>query len=286
MVECREFRAAKPRKLPESAMEANLSVAAVVTAGWMPSDGHPLAQYCAGGPKALIPIAGKPMIAHVVDALARSRYVEHIVIVALDPQADVEFISPVVYLPGPGGPMENTEVGMNYAFATYPGLDAVLVCSSDVPTITAVIVDSFIERCFETDDEVYYSLVEQGVMEARFPEAKRTYIPLRDGRFAGGDVGLVRAGTSFSQQEMWERLSRSRKSVLRQVRLFGFRTLLRFVTHRLSIADAERRARRALGIRGRGVPCPYAEVGMDVDKPAQLEIVRNDLEARADPGAA
>jgi NDP-sugar pyrophosphorylase family protein len=267
-------------------MNANPSVAAVVTAGWMPTEDHPLAEACAGRPKALIPIAGKPMIAHVVDALVGSRYTEHIVIVALDPHADVRFPAEVDYLPGPGGPMANTEVGLAYAFETFTDLDAVLVCSSDVPTITSAIVDSFIGECFTTDHEVYYSLVEQGVMEARFPAAKRTYFRLRDGCFAGGDIGLVRAGASFSQKQLWEELSRSRKSVLRQVRLFGFGTLVRFLTRRLSIADAERRAYEALGIRGRGVPCPYAEVGMDVDKPAQLEIVRRDLEARARPSQA
>jgi hypothetical protein len=36
-----------------------------------------------------------------------------------------------------------------------------------------------------------------------------------------------------------------------------------------------------LNIRGRVIPYPYAEVGMDVDKPFQLEIVRAELEARA-----
>jgi GTP:adenosylcobinamide-phosphate guanylyltransferase len=266
----------------ESVMEADTSLAAVVTAGWTPSDGDPLAEYCAGGPKALIPIAGKPMIAHVVDALAGSRYIGPIVVVALDPRARrLVLSSPVIYLPGPGGPMGNAEAGINYAFATYPDLDGVLLCSSDVPTITSEIIDSFIERCLETDHEVYYSLVERGVMEARFPAARRTYVPLRDGCFAGGDIGLVRAGTSFCHQEIWESLARSRKSFLRQVRLFGFRTLLRFLARRLSIADAERRAYEALGIRGRGIPFPYAEVGMDVDKPSQLEIVRNHLEAAA-----
>jgi hypothetical protein len=35
-----------------------------------------------------------------------------------------------------------------------------------------------------------------------------------------------------------------------------------------------------LNITGKAVVCPYAEVGMDVDKPHQLEIMREDLKKR------
>ena len=34
---------------------------------------------------------------------------------------------------------------------------------------------------------------------------------------------------------------------------------------------------KRLKVAGRAVVCPYAEVGMDVDKPHQLEIMRADL---------
>ena len=34
---------------------------------------------------------------------------------------------------------------------------------------------------------------------------------------------------------------------------------------------------RRLKITGRGILCPYAEVGMDIDKPHQLEMLRVDL---------
>jgi hypothetical protein len=35
-----------------------------------------------------------------------------------------------------------------------------------------------------------------------------------------------------------------------------------------------------MGFRGRAILCPYAEMGMDVDKPFQLEIMREDLAGR------
>lgn len=261
-------------------MNAQPSVVAVVTAGWSPDEDDPLAAYTQHGPKALIPIVGKPMVAHVVDALAGSRYVQHIIVVALDPAAGVKFSAPVEYVPGAGGVLANTEAGVQYAYAHYPDLGAMLLSSSDIPTITPAIVDAFIEECFRTDHDLYYSVVERSVMETRFPGSRRSYVHLREGDFAGGDMVLVRPSMTFSHQELWRNLSDARKNALQQARLVGLGTFVKLVTHRLSLADAERRVCKALNVRGRAVPFAYAEVGMDVDKPFQLEIVRADLEAR------
>lgn len=258
------------------------TVVAVVTAGWSPKEDDPLAEYTHHDtPKALIPIAGKPMISYVVDALAGSGYIEDIVIVALDPAAEVSFPVAVEYVPDAGGILENVEAGISHVTAHYPDLDAILISSSDVPTITPDIVDAFVEECFRTDHDLYYSIVERKVMEGRFPGSLRSYTHLREGDFAGGDLILVRPSMAFGQRELWRGLSEARKSSLRQARLVGLGLFLRLLTHRLSLSDAERRISRVLDVRGRAVPFPYAEVGMDVDKPFQLEIVRAELEAQA-----
>jgi GTP:adenosylcobinamide-phosphate guanylyltransferase len=267
-------------------MDQQLSIAAVVTAGWNPKEDDPLAQYAQGGPKAVIPIAGKPMIAHVVDALAQSRHVDRAVIVALDPSLGIRFSAPVDYLPDHGEIVANASAGIQYAFAHYPGIDAALLCGSDVPTITPVIVNDFIEACFRTDHEVYYSIVARSVMETRFPQSRRSYIHLHEGDFAGGDLLLFRPGVNFDHQALMAKLATVRKSALKQARLLGPVIFLRLVARRLSLAEAERRAQEIFEVRARAVPCPYAEVGMDVDKPFQLEIVRAELEARAASTAA
>ena len=256
------------------------AIAAVVTAGWRPKEDDPLDEYAQGGPKALIPIVGKPMIAHVVDALVGSRYIQHVVIVALDPSLGVQFSVPLEYLPDQGELVTNASSGIQYALAHYP-VDAALLCGSDVPTITPTIVDDFIEECLRTDHEVYYSIIERSVMETRFPESRRSYIHLRDGDFAGGDLVFFRPGASFDHQELAKKLATARKSALRQASMLGPVIFLRLLTRRLSLAEAERRAQKIFEVRARAVPCPHAEVGMDVDKPFQLEIVRADLEARA-----
>jgi len=259
-------------------MNGQPSIVAVVTAGWSPKQDDPLAEYTQGKSKALISIAGKPMIAYVVNALAGSRYIQHIVVVALNPAAEVAFSMPVEYVPDAGDILANAEAGIRYAQAHYPDLDAVLLSSSDVPTITPSLVDTFIEECFRTDHDLYYTIVERSVMEGRFPASRRSYVHLREGDFAGGDLVLLRPSLTLSHRELWQNLAGARKSPLRQASMFGLWPFFKLIIRRLSIADAEKRAGKVLNVRGRAIPFPYAEVGMDVDKPFQLEIVRAELE--------
>ena len=148
---------------------------AVVSAGWSPKEDDPLAEYTQGKAKALIPIANKPMIAHIVDALVNSTTVKHIIIVALDPDTEVQFPVPIEYVSDAGSILANAEAGLQYAANRYPDVDAVLLCTSDIPTITGPIVDALVEECLRTDHDLYYTVIERSVMEKRFPGSHRSY---------------------------------------------------------------------------------------------------------------
>jgi CTP:molybdopterin cytidylyltransferase MocA len=267
-------------------MAGTPSLVAVITAGRSPREDDPLADYTHGASKALIPIAGRPMISYVVDALAGSRYVDHMVVVALDPSAGVEYPVPVEFVPDAHDLLGNIESGIQFAQSRYPGLDGILLSSSDVPTVTTAIVDEFVEECLRTDHELYYSVVERRCMEARFPGSRRSYVHLREGDFAGGDILVIRPSLIVRRRELWEQLAAARKNALRQARVFGFWPLLRLIARRMSLAEAERRVCHTLGIHGRAVPFAHAEIGMDVDKPFQLEIVRADIGARLGSASA
>ncbi len=261
--------------------QEKFSIAALVSTGWSPKENDPLIEYTHNRPKALIPIAGKPMVAHVVDALAHSQYVDYVSVISLSPDDGVQFSTDVEYVPDAGGILANAEAGMDHVVAHHPDVDAILLCTSDIPTITASIIDAFIEECMRTDHDLYYSIVERSVMEARFPNSRRTYVHLREGDFAGGDVFLARPSLVLEDRSLWLGLTEARKNALKQVRMVGFWPFLKFITRRLSIEEAEQRASKALNIEAKAVTFSHAEVGMDVDKPFQLEIVRAELETRS-----
>ncbi|MCS7179225.1 MAG: nucleotidyltransferase family protein [Anaerolineae bacterium] len=256
-------------------------LAAVVLAGSSPRERDPLARHTQGRPKGLLPIAGRPMIAYVVEALAGSRYIQTVIVVGLPPEDCPPLSVPVIFLPGHGGLFQNAEAGIAHALILHPHLDGVVVSSADIPLLTPQIVNRFIEECLRTDHDVYYGVVERAVMERRFPASRRSYVHLREGAFAGGDIMLVRPAAIQTNRDLWQRLADARKSALSQARILGgIWPMLKLLVRRMTLAEAERRASRALNVRGRAVICKDPEVGMDVDKPFQLEIVRAELEER------
>jgi hypothetical protein len=96
----------------------------------------------------------------------------------------------------------------------------------------------------------------------------------------GGDLNAIRLSVASDENPLWDRLIEARKSPLRQAALVGYDTLFMLLLGRLSLDEAAAAVSRRLGIRARAILCPYAELGMDVDKPFQLEIVRKDLAGR------
>ncbi len=260
-------------------MSSPRTVIAIVGAGQSPREADLLAEHTQGRPKALLPIAGRPMIVHVVESLAGARHVRRVVVIALDPAQEVPFPVPVDYLPDAGSLFANAEAGFDYTRRRFPGLDAALWCSADIPLITPAVVDGFIEECLASDADMYYPVVERAVMEGRFPGSRRSYVHLREGDFCGGDMLLLRPSLTVQQRETLRSLVGARKGALQQAHAVGLDLLLKLLLRRLSLAEAEQRVARALGVRGRVVVCPWAEIAMDVDKPFQLELVRRELEA-------
>lgn len=254
---------------------------AVILAGGAADKTDPLLEYAQVQKKSLIKIAGKEMVRYVVEAIAGSSRIGRIFIVGLSPEDGVEFAVPVGYVEAAGSMLDNIVVGIERVMEVDPDVERVIVSSADIPLLTTEMVDYFIDTCLETDHDVYYTVVEKSVMEARFPGSRRSFVPLRGGSFAGGDINMAKVSAIHANLSLARQALEFRKNVWQQVRLLGFGTLIKFAFRRLTIADAERVASRALGCRGRAVVTPYPEMGMDVDKPHQLDMVRAILEGRS-----
>lgn len=253
-------------------------IGAVVIAGGDPQARDPLLEYTGVRKKALIPIAGKPMVHHVVEALAGCQAIRRIVVVGWQPPENTSFAVPVDYETDRGQMLENALAGLERLIAVEPQIEQILFSAADIPLITAEIVSWFIETCLGMEADVFYSIVERSVMERRFPGSGRSFRTIRDGSFAGGDLYLISRKALTANLSFVREIMSSRKSVWGLVRLLGFMTLIHFATRRLTLAQVEQRASQILGYPGRAVIAPYAELAMDVDKPHQLDIVRAELQ--------
>jgi GTP:adenosylcobinamide-phosphate guanylyltransferase len=250
---------------------------AIVTAGGIPEPGEPLYEYTLGASKAMLDVAGKPMIQWVIDALEGAQTIDGIVIIGLPSESEIKSTKVTARIPNQGGMVDNIRSGVNTVLEQRPDSNRVLIVSSDIPTITPEMVDWVVNKALETDLEAYYNVIERGVMEKRFPGSKRSYTRLRDVEVCGGDMNLIKTSLVTHNPELWNKLVAARKNVFKQAALIGYDTLFLLLFRLVDLDGAVKKAAKRLKLTGKAILCPYAEVGMDVDKPFQLELVRADL---------
>jgi GTP:adenosylcobinamide-phosphate guanylyltransferase len=253
---------------------------AIVTAGGIPQPEDPLYAYSKGDSKALIDIAGKPMIQWTLDALNAAQQVDAIILIGLSAKTELVSAKPIHYIPNQGRMLANIVAGVNKALELNRKTEYVLVVSSDIPALKGEMVDWLISKCMETKDDLYYGVCPRDVMEARFPESKRTYTRLKDIELCGADIHVTHVRMATEHLDLWEQLIGNRKSPMRQASLVGFGTFWKIFTRSATLDELVEHVCKRLNIKGRVIVWDRAEPAMDVDKPHQLELLRADLEAQ------
>jgi GTP:adenosylcobinamide-phosphate guanylyltransferase len=250
---------------------------AILIAGGIPEQGEPLYEFTQGRPKAVLDVAGKPMVQWVLDALLNASAIERVVLIGLSEADGLLVDGRVSFAPNQGGMLQNVRAGVGTVLDLNPSARHVLLVSADIPAVKAEMIDWVVNTAMETDHDIYYSVITRQVMETRFPSSKRSYTRLKDVEICGGDMNMIRAQTVTRNEALWERLLAARKNALKQAALLGYDNLFLLLTRRITMEDAVKRVTRRMDITGRVIFSPYAEIGMDIDKPHQLEILRADL---------
>jgi CTP:molybdopterin cytidylyltransferase MocA len=255
---------------------------AIVTAGGTLNPDSPLFELTGVEKKALIPLAGKPMISYVLEALFDSGRVANIVIVGLEPEDLPDQNGRQLYfVPSRNSLLDNIFAGLEKLQEFDPALKKFLLFSSDIPLITAATVRGFIDECGDQSADFYYSAIEERTMEARFPGSKRSYVPFKGGRYCGGDAFLIDVKASHGNIELARQLTSVRKNYFKQVQLTGFDFIIRFLFRQMSIHEAAKRVAGRVWFQPAAVDTKFAELGMDLDKPRQYEIIKAELEKQA-----
>ena len=103
---------------------------AVVLAGGIPQPNEPLYSYSHGEAKALIDMAGKPMIQWVLDALGASKSIERVGWpgqIGLSDKAKLPCKKPLTYIPNQGKLLENLKAGAAKVLEINPKAEYVLL---------------------------------------------------------------------------------------------------------------------------------------------------------------
>jgi GTP:adenosylcobinamide-phosphate guanylyltransferase len=250
---------------------------AIVTAGGIPLPEDPLFPYTEGHSKAMLDVAGKPMIQWVLNALSDAKKVENVFIIGMNEKSGVSCSKPVHYLPNEGRMLANIVAGVHKSLELDPKTEYVLIVSSDIPALTGEMVDWLVDEVAKDPGDIHYGVIPRQVMEKRFPDSRRTWTHLKDMDVCGADINVTHVRMATEHLETWEELIGKRKSPLKQAATIGLGTLFWLIMRQLTLEDLVRRVSNQIDIRGKAVIWPWAEAGMDVDKPHQLEIMRADL---------
>ncbi|HEY8393729.1 MAG TPA: NTP transferase domain-containing protein [Thermaerobacter sp.] len=236
--------------------------------------------------EAMLPVAGRPMVAWVMAACLEARAVGQVALVGpAEALADEELhgaasAGRLVCVPPGADLIDSVRRGVDALATREPRPERLLLVTGDCPLITGEILDRFVDRC-PPDADLCYPIVRRDTMEARFPGAARTYVRLRDGEFTGGNALLVRSDCLPRILERARELYAARKQPWKLAVHFGPAVLWRVLTRRATVAELEARVSRIAALRGRAIETADAEIAMDVDKAVDHALAEAWLQQRA-----
>ncbi len=211
--------------------------------------------------KTFLPIAGKPVVQRVVEAVRASPEIRRLVLVAPTPVPGEVAATCDQVLAHRGGLLENVEAGL----AVLADSQWVLACAADLPLLTPKAVSRFLARCAQRTADLYYGIVKREDVESRFPGVRKTFVRVREGSFTGSSLVLLRPAVLRQVRPLLEKAVEARKNPAQLAMLVGGRYVVKYLSGRLSIADVEERVRELTGVRGAAVVCEDPEVALDVD---------------------
>jgi molybdopterin-guanine dinucleotide biosynthesis protein A len=216
--------------------------------------------------KALAPVAGRPALAYVIEALRGALGVERVCVVG--PEALRKAVpEDCAWLPETETALGNLLRGCEHL--NPPAEARVLVCGSDVPVIHAEAVQDFLTRSPEEAD-LCMPVVRREAFMACFEGSRNLYVPLAEGAFTAGSQYLFRPEAALRNRPLLERLFNARKSQLGMARTLGAGFVFKLVTRRLTVAELERRAGQLTGCVCRAVMDCRAELAYDIDSLPEL----------------
>jgi GTP:adenosylcobinamide-phosphate guanylyltransferase len=214
--------------------------------------------------KALIPIAGEPMVRRPVQALLAAPAIGAIIVLSQSP----ERLSAVL----PDDPRINVRESSGTIAATILSVmdDAsvqwpVLVTTADHALLDAQMIGEF---CSVADgSDLAIGVVERRTMMQRLPATKRTWIEFRRGAYTGANLFALASPRVAPAIALWRSVEQDRKKGWRLVALLGPAVLLGAALRVLTLDAVLARLGRKLGLKVSAVRLSNPLAGVDVDKP-------------------
>lgn len=241
---------------------------AIVLAADRESD-NPVARAAGVRCKSLAPIGGVPMLFRVLDALSSSGKVGDRIlcgppgsIVEQEPELAGRVASAQVRW------VENQATPSSSAYHAMQSLpqDApVLLTTSDHALLSPRVIDHFCSEAQSSGCDVVVALARHDTVTTAYPKTRRTTYRLGKAAYCSCNLFAFLTPRARAAAEFWRRVEDQRKSPLRVIHAFGWTAVLRYLTGRLTLAEALDRISRRLGFKAGVVVMPCPEAAIDVD---------------------
>ena len=241
----------------------------------------PITQHTGATCKAIAPVAGRPMIMRVIDALEASDLVKSIILCGPPkhilpdcPELEQRITEGrVSWLPSLDSPSKSAMKGFEHVDADTP----VLLTTADHALLTPKIVQHFLNESLKCKGDATVGLVNIDDITAAFPGVKRTVTRFRDGGYCGCNLftfnhhgrGIV---------SIWRQAEAMRKRPWRLIaQILGPWTVLKYLLGRLTLAQAFNAVSVKTHIHAQAILMPFPEAGVDVDKVDDLLLAESIL---------
>ncbi|WP_417449466.1 HAD-IB family hydrolase [Kordiimonas sp.] len=250
--------------LPDSPGAA-ATCCAIVLAGRR-AEADTMQQLRNGHGKAMAMMLGKPMLAHVIEALAKSGMVQEIVISAqVDLTTDPRLVAAAGGIALRHAPAQDSVcASVRKAYAMAGG--QALVTTADNPLLQAETVQNFL-RGATAHEGLAVGLVAKSVIRAKYPASKRTYYRFQDTAVSGANLFYLRGPKAPMVLDFWRQVEAHRKRPWRVLRSFGWGTVLGMALGQFRLQEGFERASHVIGCPVRPQLLEEPEAAMDVDSP-------------------
>jgi GTP:adenosylcobinamide-phosphate guanylyltransferase len=250
---------------------------AFLLAGSRPK-GDPLAQSMMLGHKALIPVAGEPMVLRPLRALLASPEVAQVIVLTQNP-ADLRPVLPPderVTVRASSGTIAKT---IAEQLADHAAEFPILVATADHALLDPDMIAEFTRRASGADLAI--AVVESRPLLARFPQSKRTWLGFKGGRYSGANLFSFGSHKVLPAVGRWGAVEQDRKKGWRLLLALGPALLLGAVLKLRTIHQSAAAIGRKLGLEIRIVEMSNPTAAIDVDKPVDHALVEDIIAGRA-----
>ena len=239
-----------------------MSWTAVVLAGSRPGP-DPFAESFGTDLKALIPVAGEPMVRRPVRALLASGNIAKVLVLSQSPGRIAAEL--------PDDPrVESRESQGTIAATVLALLDdpgtvwPLLVTTADHALLDTAIVDEFWGAADGAD--IAIGVVERANLLRRLPNSQRTWLKFRGGAYTGANLFALKSRDVRPAIELWRSVEQDRKKAWRILSILGPAVLLTVALRLVSLDEVFARLSGRLGLTVRAVRLSNPLAGVDVDK--------------------